>query len=128
MYENVALLDIASQHPTSAIELNMFGAYTKNLQTLLDGRMACKHDDMDKLKSMFDGKLAEILNEPGIKLKDISNGLKTGINSVYGLTSASFENAFRHPSNNDNIVAKRGALFMIDLKHAVIVKRVSQHR
>jgi hypothetical protein len=38
---------------------------------------------------------------------------------VYGLTSASFDNPFRDPRNKDNIVAKRGALFMIDLKNAV---------
>lgn len=97
----------------------MFGVYTRNFEALMDGRLACKHDNIDLLKSMFDGKLLDILNQEGITLKDISNGLKTAINSVYGLTSASFENAFRHPDNNDNIVAKRGALFMIDLKHAV---------
>ena len=34
------------------------------------------------------------------------------VNSVYGLTSASFDNPFRDPRNKDNIVAKRGALFM----------------
>lgn len=119
VYENVALLDVASMHPRSAIELNMFGQYTKNFEELMDGRLACKHDDMKTLSSMFDGKLADLLKQDGVSLKDISNGLKTGINAVYGLTSASFENAFRHPSNNDNIVAKRGALFMIDLKHEV---------
>jgi hypothetical protein len=119
VYKNVALLDIASQHPTSAIAMNMFGIYTKNYEALMIGRLHCKHDDRDSLRKMFDGKLESILNEEGITLKDISNGLKTGINSVYGLTSASFDNAFRHPDNNDNIVAKRGALFMIDLKHAV---------
>jgi hypothetical protein len=37
------------------------------------------------------------------------------INSVYGLTAASFPNMFRDPRNKDNIVAKRGALFMVDL-------------
>jgi hypothetical protein len=45
--------------------------------------------------------------------------LKIAINSVYGLTSAKFENAFRDNRNKDNIVAKRGALFMINLKHEV---------
>lgn len=45
---------------------------------------------------------------------------KTAINSVYGLTSASFDNPFRDPRNIDNIVAKRGALFMIDLKNEVL--------
>jgi hypothetical protein len=54
-----------------------------------------------------------------MKSKDLANALKTAINSVYGLTSASFQNAFRDSRNIDNIVAKRGALFMIDLKHEV---------
>jgi hypothetical protein len=119
VHENVALLDVASMHPASIIALNMFGKYTENFKALMNGRLACKHDDRAKLASMFDGKLQMILNEDGITLKDISNGLKTAINSVYGLTSASFDNAFRHPDNVDNIVAKRGALFMLDLKHAV---------
>ena len=38
---------------------------------------------------------------------------------MYGLTSAGFDNKFKDPRNVDNIVAKRGALFMLDLKHAV---------
>ena len=35
------------------------------------------------------------------------------------MTSAKFENEFRDPRNVDNIVAKRGALFMVDLLQAV---------
>jgi len=119
VYTNVALLDIASMHPTSAIQLNMFGPYTKNFEALMEGRLHAKHEDMDSLMKMFDGRLKEILDQPDITLTDISTGLKTAINSVYGLTSAKFENSFRHPDNDDNIVAKRGALFMIELKHAV---------
>jgi hypothetical protein len=46
------------------------------------------------------------------------------INIVYGLTSAKFDNPFRDIRNVDNIVAKRGALFMIDLKHALQDKGV----
>jgi len=49
----------------------------------------------------------------------LSYALKIVINIVYGLTSAKFDNKFRDPRNIDNIVAKRGALFMIDLKHEV---------
>lgn len=45
--------------------------------------------------------------------------LKIPINSVYGMTSARFDNKFKDPRNIDNIVAKRGSLFMIDLKHFV---------
>ena len=54
-----------------------------------------------------------------MKSGDLANALKTAINSVYGLTAAGFENPFRDMRNKDNIVAKRGALFMVDLKHAV---------
>lgn len=44
----------------------------------------------------------------------------TRLNSlVYGLTSANFDNPFRDIRNRDNIVAKRGALFMVDLKYEV---------
>lgn len=38
---------------------------------------------------------------------------------MYGLTSASFDHPFRDNRNKDNIVAKRGALFMVNLKHEV---------
>lgn len=48
--------------------------------------------------------------------KALADALKTVINSVYGLTAASFPTKFRDDRNIDNIVAKRGALFMVDLK------------
>lgn len=118
VYENVVLLDVASMHPTSAIEMNMFGPYTKNYADLLDARMDIKHGDYESARKRFGGRLAPYLGDEK-KAKELSNALKTPLNSVYGLTSASFENQFRHPKNNDNIVAKRGALFMIDLKYAV---------
>jgi hypothetical protein len=64
----------------------------------------------------LDGKLAPFLeNEEGAD--KLSYALKIIINIVYGLTSASFPNPFRDNRNKDNIVAKRGALYMIDLKH-----------
>jgi hypothetical protein len=52
----------------------------------------------------------------------LATALKTAINSVYGLTAAKFENKFKDKRNIDNIVAKRGALFMVDLKEAVQAK------
>jgi hypothetical protein len=51
--------------------------------------------------------------------KDLSNALKTAINSVYGLTSATFDNPFRDRRNKNNIVALRGALFMRTLQDEV---------
>jgi hypothetical protein len=66
----------------------------------------------------MDGKLAPYLDDES-QAGDLSNALKTVINSVYGLTSAKFPNKFKDERNIDNIVAKRGALFMIDLEFAV---------
>ena len=118
VYTDVALLDIASMHPNSLINLNLFGPYTDNFKQLLDARLAIKHKDFDSAKKMLGGALAPYL-ESEDQAKDLSYALKIVINSVYGLTSAKFDNKFKDPRNKDNIVAKRGALFMIDLKHAV---------
>ncbi len=118
MYYNVALLDIASMHPSSIIAEDLFGPYTKYFQELKDARLYIKHKDFAKAKKMLNGKLAQFLDDPDVA-KDLSQALKIAINSVYGLTSAKFPNAFKDPRNVDNIVAKRGALFMINLKHEV---------
>ena len=118
MYGNIALLDIASMHPSSIIAENLFGQYTKNFKELKDARLYIKHEDFAKAKKMLGGKLAPFLDDPNVA-KDLAQALKIAINSVYGLTSAKFPNAFKDPRNVDNIVAKRGALFMINLKHEV---------
>lgn len=118
MYKDVALLDIASMHPTSIYQLNAFGEYTPNFWALVEARLAIKRGDFDSAREMFGGKLAPYLEEEA-GAKALSDALKIVINIVYGLTSAKFDNPFRDPRNKDNIVAKRGALFMIDLKHAV---------
>lgn len=118
IYHNVALLDIASMHPTSLEQLNMFGRYTKNFSAIKQARIYIKHGEFDKAGELFDGKLKKYLTDKS-KAKELSNALKIAINSVYGLTSAKFENRCRDPRNVDNIVAKRGALFMINLKHEV---------
>ena len=119
MYGNVALLDIASMHPSSIELLNLFGPYTKNFSEIKQARIAIKHHDYDAARGMLDGKLAKYLNGDEEQADALAYALKIVINSVYGLTSAKFPNKFKDPRNVDNIVAKRGALFMIDLKHAV---------
>lgn len=118
-YENVALLDVASMHPTSLIELNYLGPYTKNFEDLVNARLAIKHGDHESAKKMLDGKLAKYIDDPDISDKNLAFALKIIINSVYGWTCARFPCEFRHPDNKDNIVAKRGALFMINLKNEV---------
>lgn len=116
---NVALLDIASMHPASIIAEQLFGeTYTKRFQEIRDARIAIKHKDFERAKQMLNGALAKYLTDES-SAADLAQALKIAINSVYGLTSAGFENPFRDPRNIDNIVAKRGALFMINLKHEV---------
>lgn len=116
---NVALLDIASMHPSSIVAEELFGKeYTQRFKDILDARIAIKHKDFGRAKKMLGGALAKYLTDEGAA-KDLAQALKIAINSVYGLTSANFDNPFRDIRNKDNIVAKRGALFMINLKHAV---------
>ena len=119
MYGNVALLDIASMHPSSIVAENLFGdVYTQRFKEILDARIAIKHKDFDKARQMLGGALAKYLTDEE-SAANLAQALKIAINSVYGLTSANFVNAFRDVRNVDNIVAKRGALFMINLKHEV---------
>ena len=123
MYKNIALLDVESEHPTSAILEGIFGPiYTERYAELKKTRIAVKHWDVDILKKAFNGEVWKIMEEFDISSDNSSQmayALKIPINAVYGMTSAKFENKFKDPNNIDNIVAKRGALFMIDLKHAV---------
>ncbi|HAQ03032.1 MAG: hypothetical protein US15_C0010G0012 [Candidatus Moranbacteria bacterium GW2011_GWF1_36_4] len=118
VYENVALLDVASMHPTSIEMLDLFGPYTKIYSEIKLARIAIKHKDYDSAKQMLGGILAKYLDSSE-ETESLAYALKIILNIVYGLTSAKFQNKFRDPRNVDNIVAKRGALFMIDLKHAV---------
>ena len=118
MYGNVALLDIQSMHPSSIIAMNYFGEYTKNFKELLDARIAIKHGDYDTARQMMGGKLAPFLTDEK-SAKELSNALKTCLNSSYGLTSAKFENPLRDNRNKNNIVALRGALFMRTLQDEV---------
>ena len=122
MYKDVALLDVASMHPHGVIAEELFGEeYTKIFKDLVDARIDIKHGKLDEAKKLFNGKLAKYLDDEN-KAKNLPQALKIAINSVYGLTSAKFDNPFRDIRNKDNIVAKRGALFMVNLKHAVQAK------
>lgn len=121
IYRNVALLDIASLHPNSAINLNYFGKYTPRFKDILDARIAIKHGDYDTARTLFDGRLAKYLTDES-QAKALSFALKIAINSVYGLTSARFDNPFKDKRNVNNIVALRGALFMKTLQDEVVAQ------
>lgn len=118
MYSNVWDGDIASQHPHSAIFERIFGPeFTRRFEDIVEARVAIKHKDFDKAGKLLNGALKPYLNEE--QADGLAQALKIVINSIYGLTSAAFENPFRDPRNIDNIVAKRGALFMTLLKSRV---------
>lgn len=123
MYGNVGLDDVESMHPSTIEDEELFGPiYTARFRELKAARLAIKHEDWDPVSKLLDGKLikyVEKVKNGEITSKQLATALKTAINSVYGLTSAPFPNAFRDPRNKDNIVAKRGALFMVNLKHEV---------
>lgn len=123
IYGNVALLDVASMHPHSALMEVIFGVeFTKAFYDIVYGRVHIKHKAWDKVDNMLNGRLTPYIQKViagEMSHKDLANALKIAINSVYGLTAAKFPNVFRDPRNVDNIVAKRGALFMLDLRYEV---------
>lgn len=123
MYSNVALLDISSMHPHSAIAECVFGPrFTRAFRDIVEGRVDIKHEAWDVVNKILDGKLKPYIQKVingEMTSSELADALKTAINSVYGLTAAKFENPFRDIRNIDNIVAKRGALFMEDLKYEV---------
>lgn len=118
VYYDVEVFDVASMHPTSIEQLNLFGPYTKNYSDIKEARLAIKHRELDKARTLLGGALAPFLDDED-GLDDLAYALKIVINIVYGLTAAHFDNPFRDPRNKDNIVAKRGALFMVDLVKAL---------
>ena len=118
MYTDVALLDVASMHPNSVINLNAFGEYTQNFKDLVEARIAIKKKDFESAKTLFNGKLEPYLKDEA-SADALAQALKIAINSVYGLTSANFDNPFRDIRNKNNIVALRGALFMRTLQDEV---------
>lgn len=119
IYTWVALLDVASMHPHSMLALNNLGDEgTKRLRDLINIRLCIKHKDYESARKMFDGKMAKYLEDDS-SAKQLSKALKLPINMIYGMTSASFDNVFRDPRNENNIVALRGALFMRTLQDEI---------
>lgn len=121
MYRNVALLDVASLHPHSIVAMNCFGEYTKNFKDLMNARIYIKHGNYDAVRHMFNGELIPYLEDESTAAT-LAYALKIAINSVYGLTSANFDNPFRDIRNKNNIVALRGALFMKTLQDEVAAR------
>jgi hypothetical protein len=118
MYNNILYMDVSSMHPTSIEVMNLFGEYTNRYSDLKTARMYIKEGKTEKVSKMFRGALAKHVADSS-DLSGLSYALKIALNIVYGFTAARYDNPFRDMRNRDNVVAKRGALFMIDLKHAL---------
>lgn len=123
MYGEVWDADVTSMHPHSIWSERLFGPkYSRKFYDLVDIRVAVKKaiktGDFSDASKLMDGKLAKWLTDAD-QAGGLANALKIAINSVYGLTSARFDNPFHDIRNKDNIVAKRGALFMTLLKQEV---------
>ena len=119
IYYNVWCLDVSGMHPASLIALNKLGEYTKIYKEIRDARLYIKHRDYESAGKLLDGNLKPYLKSPK-DAKKLSKALKLILNSLYGWCAATFNCEFKDPRDLDNIVAKRGALFMITLKNEVI--------
>ena len=118
IYTNVALLDAASLHPTSIINLNKLGKYTQRYADLRRARVFIKHGEYEEAAKLFDGKLKKYLDDKS-GADALSAALKLPLNSFFGVSFASFDNPARDSRDTNNIIALRGALFMKTLFDAV---------
>ena len=67
----------------------MFGTkFTKVFEDIVNARVAIKHRDFDTAGTLLGGALKPYLNED--MADALAQALKIVINSIYGLTSASF--------------------------------------
>lgn len=121
MYVNVALLDVASMHPSSIILLNKLGEYTQRYADLRQARIDIKHRNFEAASKLFDGKLAKYLTNED-EADALSKAIKLPLNSFYGISSATFKNPARDSRDKNNIIALRGALFMKTLQDEVVKK------
>jgi DNA polymerase elongation subunit (family B) len=55
IYSNVAVLDVASMHPNSILQLNAFGPYTKKFEDLIKARIAIKRKDLTPQQPCWTG-------------------------------------------------------------------------
>ncbi len=111
IYSNVWDGDVTSQHPHSIIYECLFGVrYTNIFKDIVASRVAVKNKNFEIASRLLNGALQPYLKNELVKT--LAYALKIVINSIYGLTSAPFKNLFKDPRNIDNIVAKRGNLFM----------------
>ena len=119
IYCNIALLDVASLHPTSIVMLNKLGKYTQRYADLRKARVCIKHGDYEEAGKLFDGKLKPYLTDKD-SADSLSSALKLPLNAFFGVSCATFDNPAKDSRDKNNIIALRGALFMKTLFDEVV--------
>lgn len=119
-----AYMDVTSMHPYSAIAMNIFGKYTIHFQHLVEARVSIKEGKYDDLEHMYNGLLMKYVRGPKADPKGLAHALKIVVNIVYGQTFTPYDNPFRHKDNIENVIAKRGALFMRLLRDKLVERDI----
>lgn len=119
IYTNIALLDVASLHPTSIVMLNKLGKYTQRYADLRKARVCIKHGNYEEAGKLFDGKLKPYLTDKD-SADSLSSALKLPLNAFFGISCATFDNPAKDSRDKNNIIALRGALFMKTLFDEVV--------
>ena len=101
IYYNVALLDAASLHPTSIVNLNKLGEYTQRYDDLRKARVFIKHKDYESAGKLFDGKLKKYLTSEE-EAEALSKALKLPLNAFFGISFATFLSNSSDFTNSSN--------------------------
>ena len=118
-YENVVSLDVDSMYVTTFINTGYFGDFTDKIRKLRDVRLALKRKNLNDVFKTYKEFGEFIVNEK-IDFKLASDMLKLCLNSLYGLSSANFDNFMRLDNNETNLIANLGNIMMNELYNECI--------
>lgn len=121
-YTNVVSLDVDSMYVTSFINTRYFGDFTDRIKQLRDVRLALKRKILPEVHRLYK-EFGEFITNEHIDFKLASDMLKLCLNSLYGLSSASFDNFMKLPENETNLIANLGNIMMNELYQECIAKK-----
>ena len=113
-HTNVVSLDVDSMYVTTFVNIRYFGDFTERIKQLRDVRLALKRKDLPEVHRLYK-EFGEFITNEHIDFKLASDMLKLCLNSLYGLSSASFDNFMKLPENETNLIANLGNIMMNEL-------------
>lgn len=120
-HTNVVSLDVDSMYVTTFINTHYFGDFTERIKQLRDVRLALKRKDLPEVNRLYK-EFGEFITNEHIDFKLASDMLKLCLNSLYGLSSASFDNFMKLRENETNLIANLGNIMMNELYQNCISK------